>query len=208
MSDTATLHIDGASRGNPGPAAYAIVLTQPGRPDLEHAETIGTATNNVAEYTALVEGLSRAAQMGVQKLNIFSDSELLVRQMTGEYQVRSAELRSLYEQARRLWDQFARVTIQHIPREQNRRADALANQALDGRLGNLPRDAPSLPRQTQTAPRTRPTEDSLRAEAIRCLTDAACHWAAHGTADLPPEAVWDQLWSLLDEAGILKKKAK
>src|SRR5687768_5044211 len=81
MAETATMHIDGASRGNPGKAAYAVVLARPGHPTVEEADTIGTATNNVAEYTALVEGLSLAAELGVKKIAVFSDSELMVKQM-------------------------------------------------------------------------------------------------------------------------------
>ena len=93
MSDTATMHIDGASRGNPGPAAYAVVLARPGLPVVEEADTIGTATNNVAEYTALVEGLTLAAELGVKTLQVFSDSELMVKQMNGEYRVKNDDLR-------------------------------------------------------------------------------------------------------------------
>ncbi len=207
MSRTATLYIDGAARGNPGPAAYAVVLTSPGQPDIEQAQAIGTATNNIAEYTALIEGLSLAAQRGVQKLNIFSDSELVVRQMNGEYQVRSQELRKLHEKARRLWDQFEQVTIQHIPREQNQRADTLANQALDGTRDTSRHGQSGLLKLARTPSPTLASEEAIRAEAIRCLADAARHWASHGTTELAPEMVWDQLWSLLEEAGLLKKKA-
>src|SRR5580698_2807449 len=102
MSDTATMHIDGASRGNPGPAAYAVVLARPGMPVLEEADTIGKATNNVAEYTALVEGLKLASELGVKKLSVFSDSELMVKQMNGIYRVKNPELQDLYLEAKRL----------------------------------------------------------------------------------------------------------
>ena len=101
MSDTATMHIDGAARGNPGPASYAVVLARPGQPDVEEADTIGTATNNVAEYTALLRGLELAAELGVKKLVVFSDSELLVKQMNGEYRVKNADLLPLYEKDRK-----------------------------------------------------------------------------------------------------------
>src|SRR5215468_8281237 len=133
MSDIATMHIDGASRGNPGKAAYAIVLARPGEPIIEEADTIGTASNNVAEYTALVEGLSLAAELGVKKLNIFSDSELMVKQMNGEYKVKNEDLRQLYEEACQLRKQFEKVTITHVRREQNKRADLIGNEALDGK---------------------------------------------------------------------------
>ena len=133
MSDTATMHIDGASRGNPGKAAYAVVLARPGQPVVEEADTIGVASNNVAEYTALVEGLSLAAELGVKRLAVFSDSELLVKQMGGAYKVKNEDLRGLYEEACRLRKLFEQVTITHVRREQNKRADAIGNDALDGR---------------------------------------------------------------------------
>src|SRR5580704_16079619 len=100
MSETATMHIDGASRGNPGPAAYAVVLARPGLPVVEEADTIGKATNNVAEYTALVEGLQLATELGVKHLSVFSDSELMVKQMNGLYRVKNPELLELYQEAK------------------------------------------------------------------------------------------------------------
>ena len=106
MAETPTMHIDGAARGNPGPAAYAIVLARPGQPVIEKAETMGTATNNVAEYTALVEGLELAAAQGLKRLAVFSDSELLVKQMNGEYRVKHPDLQPLYQEATRLKKRF------------------------------------------------------------------------------------------------------
>src|SRR5580698_11243738 len=123
MSETATMHIDGASRGNPGPAAYAVVLARPGFPILEEAGTIGKATNNVAEYTALVEGLQLATELGVKRLSVFSDSELMVKQMNGLYRVKNPELLDLYNEARRLASGFEKLTLTHVRREQNSRAD-------------------------------------------------------------------------------------
>src|SRR5262249_15181194 len=148
MSDTASMHIDGAARGNPGPAAYAIVLTRPGLPVIEEADTIGKATNNVAEYTALVEGLELAAELGVKKLAVFSDSEVLVKQMKGEYRVRAEELRPLYEESKRLAAVFDEFTITHVRREKNKRADKIGNDALDGkprRRGEPPPTEPAAP---------------------------------------------------------------
>src|SRR5262249_40077596 len=101
-STTLTIHIDGASRGNPGPAAYAYVITQEARPVIEQAGTLETATNTFAEYTALVQALDRAAQLGAQRLIIRSDSELLVKQMKGLYRVKNEQLRPLYERAKQL----------------------------------------------------------------------------------------------------------
>jgi ribonuclease HI len=214
MSDTATMHIDGASRGNPGKAAYAVVLVRPGEPVLEEADTIGTASNNVAEYTALGEGLTLAAELGVKKLNVFSDSELLVKQMNGEYKVKNEDLRGLFEEACRLRRQFEKLTIAHVRREQNKRADAIGNDALDGKPRKRgqpfvelpPPAAPTISRPTPREPKASVGDSAVRADAIQCLADAARHWAASGAAGLPPEAVWEQLWSLLEEAGVLKKK--
>jgi ribonuclease HI len=210
MADTPTMHIDGAARGNPGPAAYAIVIARPGQPPTEKAETMGTATNNVAEYTALVEGLKLASGLGLKRLAVFSDSELLVKQMNGEYRVKHPDLQPLYQEANRLKRQFDAVTIAHVRREQNKRADAIGNDALDGkprkRGGAEPLAAsPAAPAKPQA---TSVSDAAVRADAIQCLEDAARHWAASGVVGLPPAAVWEQLWSLMDEAGLLKKKKK
>jgi ribonuclease HI len=215
MSEQATMHIDGASRGNPGKAAYAVVLARPGLPVVEEADTIGTASNNVAEYTALVEGLSLAHELGVKALQVYSDSELMVKQMNGEYKVKNDDLRALYEEASNLRRQFDKVTITHVRREQNKRADLIGNEALDGRprrRGEPPppeeanRDSERTVAPKPVAPKSSVDDHTVRSDAIQCLADAARHWAAHGVAGLPPEAVWEQLWSLLDEAGVLKKK--
>lgn len=209
------MHIDGASRGNPGKAAYAIVLARPGQPVVEEADTIGIASNNVAEYTALVEGLTLAAELGVKKLQVFSDSELMVKQMNGEYKVKNEDLRSLYEEACQLRKQFERVTITHVRREQNKRADAIGNDALDGKprkRGEQPSEAETLATERPVStssprpPKASVDDSTVRVDAIQCLADAARHWAEKGLKGLPPEAVWEQLWSLLEEAGVLKKK--
>jgi ribonuclease HI len=132
MSDQpATVHIDGAARGNPGPAAYAMVLRRPGEPVIEEAETMGTATNNVAEYTALIRALERACELGIRTLAVFSDSELIVKQMNGEYRVKNADLQDLYREAQALRKRFERVTLTHVRRAQNADADRLCNEALD-----------------------------------------------------------------------------
>lgn len=124
--------IDGASRGNPGPAAYAVIVRDPaGKVVLELGKHLGRETNNVAEYYALLAALDYAASHGIAGLRVQSDSELLVRQMQGRYKVKSAELKPLYERARKLARQLAYFTIEHVPRERNREADALANLALD-----------------------------------------------------------------------------
>jgi ribonuclease HI len=126
-------YIDGASRGNPGPASYAVVLRDPaGKIILELAKKLGRETNNVAEYYALLAALDAAVAHGITALRIRSDSELLVRQMQGRYKVKSADLKPLHERASKLARQLAYFAIEHVPREMNRDADALANVALDG----------------------------------------------------------------------------
>jgi ribonuclease HI len=126
-------NIDGASRGNPGPASYGVVLRDPdGNKILELAKNIGRETNNVAEYFALLAALDYAALHGITALRIRSDSELLVRQMQGVYKVKSPDLKPLQERAAKLTRQLQYFAIEHVRRELNKDADALANVALDG----------------------------------------------------------------------------
>ena len=125
-------NIDGASRGNPGPASYAVVLRDPeGKIALELAKNIGRETNNVAEYFALLAALDYAATHNIAALRIRSDSELLVRQMQGRYKVKSPDLKPLHERASKLSRQLQYFAIEHVRRELNTDADALANVALD-----------------------------------------------------------------------------
>ena len=127
-----TAKVDGASRGNPGPASYAVVMRKPdGSSEFEIGKYVGRATNNVAEYCGLIAALDYAASHGIERLRIQSDSELLVRQMQGRYKVKSADLRPLHERAQKLARGLAFFAIEHIPRELNSEADALANVALD-----------------------------------------------------------------------------
>ncbi len=210
MSVEATLNIDGGSRGNPGPASYAVVLSQTGRPVIEEADTIGTATNNVAEYTALVRGLEIAAQQGVRQVHVLSDSELLVKQMNGEYRVKNAELQELYRQASELRKEFQAVTLAHVRREQNKRADFLCNEAMDGRprrRGETYKESTAPPaRQSAVKPAQVVGDERVRDDAIECLQAAAEAWASHGAKNPPPAMVWEQLWSILEEGGVLKKR--
>lgn len=128
----ARVFIDGGARGNPGPSAIGIVMEGKGDKVVwTHCERIGTATNNTAEYTALIMSLAKAVKLGVHEIDVFSDAELIVKQMKGEYRVKNADLKPLWQQAQSLSRQFSRFRIQHIRREQNRVADALVNQALD-----------------------------------------------------------------------------
>ena len=128
----ARLFTDGGARGNPGPAAYGFVLEDDGGTVLAaHGEAIGVATNNVAEYSALLAGLERAAELGVDELEVVSDSELMVKQMTGVYRVKNEALRDLSLEASRRARKLPRVTYRHVRREHNELADRLVNEALD-----------------------------------------------------------------------------
>ena len=128
----ARLSTDGGARGNPGPAAFGYVLeTEDGTVLAAHGERIGVATNNVAEYRALVAGLEKAIELAVDEVDVVSDSELLVRQMTGQYKVKNEALRKLSLEAARLARGLRRVTYRSVPREHNELADRLVNEALD-----------------------------------------------------------------------------
>jgi ribonuclease HI len=128
----AKLFTDGGSRGNPGPAAYAFVLEAEDGTVLDaRGETIGVATNNVAEYSALVAGLARAVEVGVDELEVVSDSELLVKQMRGEYRVKNRALQDLFLEASETARKLQRVTYTAVRREHNELADSLVNEALD-----------------------------------------------------------------------------
>jgi len=127
---------DGASRGNPGPAAIGVVVEdQEGRVLREIAGTIGRATNNVAEYRAILTGLKAALELGADAVELRTDSELVGRQLQGTYRVHSPVLRRLHDQAKRILGAFREVEIRTVPREENARADRLANQALDQAKG-------------------------------------------------------------------------
>jgi ribonuclease HI len=191
---TLRIHTDGASRGNPGAAAYAYVITPDGAAPIEEAGCLGEMTNNQAEYTALIRVLEHALELGAHHhLLIHSDSELLVKQMNGEYRVKNEELRGLYQDAEKLRKQFTGgVTIRHVRRSQNSRADELCNEALDGKRSPSPR----LP--TRAAPQPGPT---LRDEALECLHGAAAAWR-QGAGEPGAEQVWAELVRLLEERGV------
>jgi ribonuclease HI len=192
MSDPSvlTINTDGAARGNPGPAAYAYVIQRGGQLLIEEAGCMGEATNNVAEYTALVRALERAAQLGGRRLVVCSDSELMVKQMNGLYKVKNDQLRELFEEARRLVSRFDSVQIRHVRRGENGRADALCNQALDGTY-------------VPAAPSPVPADGlaDARERGLARLKAAAASWRQNA-ADAPaPEAVWEELQAILKEAG-------
>ena len=129
------VHVDGGSRGNPGPAAAAAVLSTPdGDVVDEAAVTLCTVTNNVAEYRGLLLGLERAAALGATEVEVINDSELIAHQVTGRYKVKHPDMKPLHAEALRALGGFERWSIRPVPRAQNADADALVNQALDGEL--------------------------------------------------------------------------
>jgi ribonuclease HI len=195
MSDSPVwkVHTDGGARGNPGPAAYAYVLEGPGEVLVEAAGRLGTATNNIAEYTALVRALEHAHKLGARRLHVHSDSELLVKQMNGLYKVKHEGLRPLYEQAQKLCKQFEAVTIRHVFREANKHADRLYNEVLDG----LRDDGESV--SIEEGP-----VEAVRTRLLACLKRHAAEWA-RGDANRPaPEEVCREIWEILEKGGALK----
>jgi ribonuclease HI len=127
------VNVDGGARGNPGPAAIgAVVQDADGEVLEERGERIGKATNNVAEYRALLLGIERATELGANELELVGDSELIVRQVKGEYKVKDATLRELHAEVKRALRPFEHWSIRHVRREQNTEADHLVNAALDG----------------------------------------------------------------------------
>jgi ribonuclease HI len=162
-------YIDGAARGNPGPASYAVIVRGPdGNVVSELKKSIGRETNNVAEYYALIAALDYAAGHGIRKLRIRSDSELLVRQMQGRYKVKSPDLRPLHERASKLARALEYFAVEHVPREENRGADRLANEALDGASGasvTEPRHS-SVLSEPRAARGSSAATDSIRARYV------------------------------------------
>ncbi len=129
------LYSDGAARGNPGPSGAGAVLVEPGGQVVARlGKFLGHQTNNYAEYMGLLLGLKHAKTLGAKEIEVFADSELLIRQLGGRYQVKSPSLRPLYEEAVRLLNDFSRVKLVHVPREMNAAADEMSNRAIDERL--------------------------------------------------------------------------
>jgi ribonuclease HI len=178
----ATIHIDGGSRGNPGPASYAVVLERPGLEPLEECDTIGSTTNNIAEYSALVRALEMAHEEGLKILTIYSDSELLVKQMRGEYKVKNEDLKEFFTKAKDLTKHFDKVNIIHVRREQNKRADQLCNLALDG--SPKPRGG-EKPKATSVKP--------AREAGQIILEKWAKIWAEVGVTELSLNEAWAEI---------------
>ncbi len=158
-----TLHIDGGSRGNPGPAGAGVVIHADDATLIyEGAFFLGHQTNNAAEYYALIHGLQRIAELGESNVTVYSDSELLVRQITGQYRVKNPNLARLFEQVQMLLLRVPCWSIQHIPREENRRADELANLAIDRGENVIVFDA--KPAAASAAPPTPPAAEAPASE--------------------------------------------
>jgi ribonuclease HI len=154
MDELITIEFDGGSRGNPGPAGIGVVLrAADGTPVVTLGRFIGRATNNVAEYKALVTGLQKAKELGAKNIQIRGDSELVIKQMKGEYRVKHPDLKPLYEEAEHLTHQFDTVKIEHNLRHKNELADKLANLAMD-RKGEVT-DANESPIDTPEAVETK-----------------------------------------------------
>ncbi len=136
--DTITLYVDGAAKGNPGPAGIGVRVELKGVVLCEQSEFIGNATNNVAEYKALIYGLEIARRLRVTRVNVVSDSELIVRQMNGRYNVKNEKLLPLYQSARELAVPFDGFRIRHVSRSENQHADRLANQGISDAMKRKP----------------------------------------------------------------------
>jgi ribonuclease HI len=154
------VHVDGGSRGNPGPAAYGVTVETPeGRPVTAFAKFIGTTTNNFAEYQGLLAALEYALNHGYSRVRVLTDSELMARQISGHYKVRSSDLRPLYEKAQIMIGQLESFSIRHVYREQNREADHLANEAMDHVERGVPTPG-SAPRAQSTGPNAAPSRQA------------------------------------------------
>jgi len=143
LVDTITIYTDGGSRGNPGPAAGAFIITdQAGKQICAQARFLPDATNNIAEYTALLTALQKTISLGVKNVKIFSDSELMVKQINGDYKVKNDNIRELFSQCFALLDELTSWQITHIPREKNKLADKLVNRAIDAAKDIEQKDSP------------------------------------------------------------------
>jgi ribonuclease HI len=129
-----TIYTDGASRNNPGEAGAGVFILRDGKAVEKIARYLGTTTNNIAEYTAAIIGFERAVKLGASKVRLCADSELLVKQLNGQYRVKNEGLRPLYQKVKELIAKIGSVEVQYIPREMNKEADALANKAIDEKI--------------------------------------------------------------------------
>ncbi len=201
-----TIHIDGAARGNPGPAAFAFVISHNGDAVLEEKGYLGETTNNVAEYTALIRGLQKAAQLGAEAVEVRSDSQLLVRQMNGEYKVKHENLLPLHREATRLAGRFRSVDIRHVYREENKEADRLCNEALDEAARGRGSPLSAKPQNAKPQAATPGWAQTL-ADAAALLNDAARNWIKTGRKSPAPGEVLQQILKLLQDRGFVRRPA-
>jgi ribonuclease HI len=197
MTDTWTIFTDGGSRGNPGPAAYAYVIKRPGQPDIEAKAFLGTTTNNIAEYTGLVKALEHAKDLGAKKLIVNSDSELMVKQMNGQYRVKNEGLKPLHRQADALRKQFESVTIKHVYRDQNSHADALCNEAMDNPVAH---DSNPVMHHVETRADSCPTPNGSTPlmQALDLLKQSAVRWSeSRDPNDPAPAQVLNEIVEIL-----------
>ena len=192
---SARIHVDGASRGNPGPAAFAFVIVPSSGPTVERAEVLSPTTNNVAEYTALVAALKAAHDLDLTHLTIFSDSELMVKQIGGQYQVKNADLRPLYDEAKGLIRHFANVTLSHVRREGNKRADELCNIALDA-AGSVAKGPEKKVAPGKSAPKAKGIDDRLYRDELVDFLDTVILAAKRGE-EVSGAMVWDQVKQIM-----------
>jgi ribonuclease HI len=189
---TLTVHTDGGARGNPGPAAFAYVIETPEGEVIEHAQCLGRMTNNQAEYLGLVHALEHCLRLGKDHaVSAFSDSELMVKQLNGEYRVKNEDLRELYKKANELNRQFAGFTITHVRRNENSHADRLYNEALDGKRSLAKSKAMATDKNTNA-------DNWLKDKALQCLTEAAQHWSRGDATNPNPAEVLKKLTQLLE----------
>jgi ribonuclease HI len=212
MSDTFILHTDGGSRGNPGPAAYAYVIERPGHPPIEEMVFMGSSTNNIAEYTGMLKALEHSLELGARNVVVHSDSELMVKQMNGDYKVKNPGLLPLYQQACKLAKQFATCKFKHVYREQNTHADRLCNEALDNPHDSPPRvaAAPAKPAPSAAAPASpsvprRDPHAKLHEQAIDYLADCVKAWRDEEPTAPPAVEMWKHLWTLLEKHDAVKE---
>ena len=154
----------------------------------------------------MIRALEKSAELGLRELDILSDSELMVKQMNGEYRVKNAELQDLYAEAQDLRRRFQHVALAHVRREKNKRADELCNLVLDGKpLDYKPSPMGSKP-SSVPAPKVHATDHAVRADVLACLSAAANSWSANGPGQPAVAIVWEQIWSILEDGNVLKKK--
>ena len=129
-----TIFTDGASRNNPGESGAGVLILRENKPVVKLARYLGKTTNNIAEYTAAIMGMEHAVKLGASSVRLFADSELLVKQLNGQYKVKNEGLKSLHHKVKELIAKIGSVEVQYIPRESNKEADALANKAIDEKI--------------------------------------------------------------------------